>query len=89
MNCPTFKNVTLEKTERLGFYFESCPSCNGMWFERAELNKVLDKLATDQTIETIHSTEDKNSTHSHQYSAITQKKLNASFIKVGYILSGT
>jgi len=73
MKCPTCPNVTLEKTERLGFYFESRPSCNGMWFERVELNKVLDKLATDQTIDTIYSTEDKNSTHSHHDSAITQQ----------------
>lgn len=70
MNCPSCTNVRLEKTERLGFHFKSCPSCNGMWFERAELNKVLDKLTTDQTIE---STEYKASRHAHHDSAITQQ----------------
>jgi Zn-finger nucleic acid-binding protein len=70
MKCPSCISSNLEKTERLGFHFKSCPSCNGMWFERAELNKVLDKLATDQTIE---STEDKASTRAHHDSAITQQ----------------
>jgi len=73
MNCPSCSNVSLEITERLGFHFKSCPSCNGMWFERAELNKVLDKLATDQPNEEIESSVTHPSTHVHHDSAITQQ----------------
>lgn len=74
MKCPSCISRNLEKTERLGFHFKSCPSCNGMWFERAELNKVLDKLATDQPNEEIESSVAHTSTHhAHHDSAITQQ----------------
>lgn len=73
MNCPSCSNVSLEKTERRGFHFKSCPSCNGMWFERAEFNTVLDKLTTDQPNEQIKFSVKHTSTHAHHDSAITQQ----------------
>jgi Zn-finger nucleic acid-binding protein len=73
MNCPSCSNISLEITERLGFHFKSCPSCNGMWFERAELNKVLDKLATDQPNKEMESSVPHPSTHAHRDSAITRQ----------------
>lgn len=74
MNCPNCLKTKLEKTERLGFHFIYCPSCNGMWFERAELNKVLDRLYSDEATELKQqSIQKKSKQHSEHESAITKQ----------------
>lgn len=74
MNCPTCKNVNLENAERLGFHFKYCPSCNGMWFERAELNKVLDRLSSDEsTQQKVQSVKIENESNENHDSAITKQ----------------
>lgn len=47
MNCPAC-NVALMMTERQGTEIDYCPKCRGVWLDRGELDKIIEKsLAAD------------------------------------------
>ncbi len=42
MKCPNC-NETLMMTERQGVEIDYCPSCRGVWLDRGELDKIIEK----------------------------------------------
>ncbi|WP_332663536.1 TFIIB-type zinc ribbon-containing protein [Aeromicrobium sp.] len=42
MKCPT-DNATLVMSERSGIEIDYCPECRGVWLDRGELDKILDR----------------------------------------------
>ena len=44
MNCPAC-NVALTMTERQGVEIDYCPKCRGVWLDRGELDKIIDRSA--------------------------------------------
>lgn len=42
MNCPS-DGTTLLMTERQGVEIDYCPQCRGVWLDRGELDKILDR----------------------------------------------
>lgn len=42
MNCPNC-STKLHMTERKGFEIDFCPDCRGVWLDRGELDKILEK----------------------------------------------
>ncbi|HZO31913.1 MAG TPA: zf-TFIIB domain-containing protein [Chloroflexota bacterium] len=45
MLCPHCK-VPLTITDRQGIEIDFCPNCRGVWLDRGELDKILDRSAT-------------------------------------------
>ncbi len=43
MLCPTCKTVNLVMSERQGVEIDYCPQCRGVWLDRGELDKIIDK----------------------------------------------
>ena len=43
MNCPVCNNVNLEMSERQGIEIDYCPQCRGVWLDRGELDKVIER----------------------------------------------
>ena len=43
MNCPVCKNVNLVMSERQGIEIDYCPQCRGVWLDRGELDKMIEK----------------------------------------------
>ena len=43
MNCPVCKSVNLVMTERQGIEIDYCPQCRGVWLDRGELDKIIDR----------------------------------------------
>ena len=43
MECPVCKNVTLVMADRQGIEIDYCPNCRGVWLDRGELDKVIDR----------------------------------------------
>lgn len=43
MNCPSCKNVVLSMSERHGIEIDYCPTCRGVWLDRGELDKIIEK----------------------------------------------
>jgi uncharacterized protein len=42
MECPIDKS-TLQMTERAGIEIDYCPECRGVWLDRGELDKIIEK----------------------------------------------
>jgi hypothetical protein len=42
MNCPKC-NVTLSMTDRQGVEIDFCPQCRGIWLDRGELDKIIER----------------------------------------------
>lgn len=43
MKCPIC-NVDLQMTERQNVEIDYCPQCRGVWLDRGELDKIIEKL---------------------------------------------
>lgn len=44
MKCPTC-NVNLVMTDRSGIEIDYCPDCRGVWLDRGELDKIIERSA--------------------------------------------
>ena len=47
MNCPT-DGAVLVMSERNGIEIDYCPTCRGVWLDRGELDKILDRSMNQQ-----------------------------------------
>lgn len=45
MNCPNC-NETLVMTDRQGVEIDYCPKCRGVWLDRGELDKIIERSAS-------------------------------------------
>ncbi len=46
MSCPV-DGATLVMSERAGIEIDYCPTCRGVWLDRGELDKVIERSAAD------------------------------------------
>lgn len=44
MKCPN-DNTTLVMTDRNGVEIDYCPECRGVWLDRGELDKIIERSA--------------------------------------------
>ncbi len=49
MKCPACKDVTLSMSSRNEIEIDFCPTCRGVWLDRGELDKIIEKSAKDQS----------------------------------------
>jgi len=54
MNCPTCKETQLAISERKGIEIDYCPNCRGIWLDRGELDKILER-GREELLETVAS----------------------------------
>jgi Zn-finger nucleic acid-binding protein len=47
MKCPVCPDVTLAMTNREGIEIDYCPTCRGVWLDRGELDKLIERSAGD------------------------------------------
>ncbi len=45
MNCPACATTALQMTERQGVEIDYCPKCRGVWLDRGELDKIIERSA--------------------------------------------
>lgn len=48
MKCPVCKEIDLVMTERSGIEIDYCPKCRGVWLDRGELDKIIER-SSDNT----------------------------------------
>jgi Zn-finger nucleic acid-binding protein len=47
MNCPTCTDTELKMADRQGIEIDYCPKCRGVWLDRGELDKIIERSAPD------------------------------------------
>ena len=45
MKCPVCPDVTLSMSNREGIEIDYCPKCRGVWLDRGELDKIIERAA--------------------------------------------
>ncbi len=45
MQCPVCQDVTLVMADRQGIEVDYCPQCRGVWLDRGELDKLIERTA--------------------------------------------
>ncbi|WP_210526295.1 zf-TFIIB domain-containing protein [Rubellimicrobium arenae] len=50
MKCPV-DGTTLMMTERSGVEIDYCPQCRGVWLDRGELDKILERAVPSVTLQ--------------------------------------
>lgn len=48
MLCPHCKDTPLVMSERKGIEIDYCPQCRGVWLDRGELDKIIDKALAEE-----------------------------------------
>jgi Zn-finger nucleic acid-binding protein len=46
MKCPACPDTALVMTDRQGVEIDYCPKCRGVWLDRGELDKVIERSAS-------------------------------------------
>ena len=46
MKCPVCTTVELKMTERQGVEIDYCPDCRGVWLDRGELDKIIERSSS-------------------------------------------
>lgn len=47
MQCPVCKNTNLVMSDRQGIEIDYCPQCRGVWLDRGELDKIIERSVTE------------------------------------------
>lgn len=47
MKCPSCRDEQLIMSERQGIEIDYCPSCRGVWLDRGELDKIIERTINE------------------------------------------
>jgi uncharacterized protein len=47
MQCPNCPNTSLVMSDRQGVEIDYCPQCRGVWLDRGELDKLMERAANE------------------------------------------
>lgn len=72
MKCPSCKEVTLLMSEKKGVEIDYCPECRGIWLDKGELEKLIEK--ENQIHETYEKQYSQDSQYSHKWDYKKKKK---------------
>ena len=80
MQCPVCKNVNLMMSERQGIEIDYCPQCRGVWLDRGELDKIIERAAPAQDAPESRPAEHGRyeQRHNHEHGDYDEKKKRAS-----------
>ena len=73
MKCPVCKDPNLVMSERSGVEIDYCPECRGVWLDRGELDKILERAraseapAFQQSMQRAYSQPQQPSYHQKPY----------------------
>ena len=60
MKCPICVDTDLVMSERSGVEIDYCPKCRGVWLDRGELDKIIEKNSMAQNNPPIHQQQVQN-----------------------------
>lgn len=64
MKCPA-DETPLVMTERTGIEIDYCPTCRGVWLDRGELDKIVERSATNPPADDYYRDQRDSGGHGH------------------------
>lgn len=69
MQCPVCKDPQLVMTERQGVEIDYCPQCRGVWLDRGELDKLIEKSMSSVAPNVVQQVQHSPPAHDTRYDA--------------------
>ena len=70
MKCPVCNDASLKMSDRQGIEIDYCPECRGVWLDRGELDKIIERSSVPPTQHTQQHTQQ----HTHGSQDYKMKK---------------
>ena len=77
--CPNC-NVSMQNVARSGVELDMCPSCRGVWLDRGELDKIIERSVQTPTPKSDDHHAHKQRTHGMSNDDYYKKKKRESFL---------
>lgn len=74
MKCPHCKEPNLVLSERKGIEIDYCPECRGIWLDRGELDKIIEKSNESHSSESRETSHHQNSHSGYPQKPYKRKK---------------
>ena len=80
MKCPACPDTTLVMSDRQGVEIDYCPACRGIWLDRGELDKLLERANTaptgsaQQSVQMAHSRHQPNFEDSDHHGTVHRQR---------------
>lgn len=52
MVCPTCRDERLVMSEKQGVEIDYCPKCRGVWLDRGEIDKIIERSVSESNVNT-------------------------------------
>lgn len=65
MHCPVCNDTQLQMTERSGIEIDYCPDCRGVWLDRGELDKIIERNVPEADVDNPSSRRSDVKPHHH------------------------
>lgn len=65
MHCPVCNDTQLQMTERSGIEVDYCPDCRGVWLDRGELDKIIERNVPEAAVDNPSSRHSDVKPHHH------------------------
>ena len=65
MKCPACTNESLVMSERSGIEIDYCPKCRGVWLDRGELDKIIERSTNQSSTSSINNLYSQNRSSSY------------------------
>lgn len=79
MKCPHC-DATLVMSERQGIEIDYCPECRGVWLDRGELDKIIERASATSTHSAVRESPGMRPEHRHREESHYRKKKHKSFL---------
>ncbi|MCX7152287.1 MAG: zf-TFIIB domain-containing protein [Proteobacteria bacterium] len=73
MNCPNCPDTGLVMSDRQGVEIDYCPQCRGVWLDRGELDKLIERASPEQTRRNTQSRPDYADSHPNEAQRYPQR----------------
>jgi Zn-finger nucleic acid-binding protein len=83
MKCPVCNDVNLLMSDRQGIEIDYCPECRGVWLDRGELDKIIERSSVavpQQNSKHDESRSKQHSQNSRDYEYQNKKKKKGSLL---------
>lgn len=81
MKCPACKDTNLVMSERQGVEIDYCPDCRGVWLDRGELDKIIEKSAAAEAPAPVRREDERDRRDDDKYDSRRPYKRRKSFLE--------
>ena len=82
MNCPICSDAALVVSERQGIEIDYCPTCRGVWLDRGELDKIINRTqAATSSIKIPSITSQKDEDYEVIYEGPKEHQVDSKYYK--------